>query len=130
MATLSNLLGSTYTGNVGATGAVPGARVGATGSTSTITPNTSLYDTYVINGLATPATIATPSGTPVDGQRLVIRIKDSGSAQTLSFSGATGAYRAVGMTLPSTTVSSKTLYVGCVYNSAAGFWDAISTVQE
>jgi hypothetical protein len=130
MTTLSSLISGQYQGAVGATGPVPGSRVGATGSTSTITPNTSLYDTYVINGLATPATIATPSGTPVDGQRLVIRIKDSGSAQTLSFSGATGAYRGIGITLPTTTVAGKNLYVACVYNANDGFWDAVSTVEQ
>jgi hypothetical protein len=36
----------------------------------------------------------------------------------------------VGITLPATTVVSKTLYVGCVYNSADARWDAIATAQE
>lgn len=136
MATLSSLLGSNFSGQIGATGPTgatgpgPGARVGATGSAATITPDATNFDTYVVNGLGVPANIATPSGTPTDGQRLVLRFIDNGTGRALTWTGATGAYRGVGITLPSTTLASKYLYVGCVYNSAAGFWDAISTVQE
>lgn len=129
MTTLSSLLSGQY-GAIGATGPAAGTRVGATGSTSTIIPDAASYDTYVVNGLGVSANVNTPSGTPADGQRLVLRFKDDGTGRALTWTGATGAYRGVGITLPSTTLASKYLYVGCVYNSAAGFWDAISTAQE
>jgi hypothetical protein len=80
--------------------------------------------------LATSATIATPSGTPTDGQKLIIRIKDNGTAQALTWTTTSGAYRAVGVTLPVTTVAGKVLYIGCIYNSQDTFWDAVATAQQ
>jgi hypothetical protein len=80
--------------------------------------------------LATAATIAAPSGTPTDGQKLIIRIKDNGTAQALTWTITSGAYRAVGVLLPTTTVVSKSLYVGCIYNSQDVFWDVVATAQQ
>ncbi len=39
-------------------------------------------------------------------------------------------YRALGITLPTTTVISKTTYVGALYNSADTKWDCVATVTE
>jgi len=131
MATLSSLLGSTYTGNTGATGPRAGSLVGATGGAiSSITPNATLYDTYIVSALGASGTINAPSGTPVAGQRLVIRIKDDGTIRGLAFAGATGAYRSVGTTLPGSTTANKTSYIGCVYNSTDNFWDVIAVATE
>jgi hypothetical protein len=99
-------------------------------SSSTITPTANTADTYLVTALATDATIAAPSGTPVDGQKLIIRIKDDGVARSLTWTVTSGAYRAVSTTLPTTTIVSKNLYIGCVYNSLDNFWDIIATVQE
>jgi len=71
-----------------------------------------------------------PSGTPVNGQKLLIRIKDNGTARGITWTTSAGAFRAVGVTLPTTTVLSKVTYVGCVYNSADSFWDAVATVTQ
>jgi hypothetical protein len=97
-------------------------------NTATITPSTN-NNTYTVTALATAATIAAPTGTPIDGQKLLIRIKDNGTARALTWTTTTGAYRAVGITLPTTTVLSKVVYIGCVYNSQDNFWDAIATAQ-
>jgi hypothetical protein len=81
--------------------------------------------------LAVPATIASPTGTSSEGQALVIRVKDNGTARALTWTtGASGAYRAVGVTLPTTTTAGKVLYVGCKYNSNDLRWDAIALSQE
>ncbi len=139
MATLSSLLGSNFSGQIGATGPTgvgatgprAGASVGATGgAVSSITPNAALFDNYMINALGASGTINAPSGTPVDGQRLVIRIEDNGVARGLAFSGATGAYRAVGVVLPTVTTASKVTYVGCQYNSADSFWDVVAVTTQ
>jgi hypothetical protein len=62
---------------------------------------------------------------------MIFRFKDNGTAQSLTWTtGSSKAFRAVGITLPTATVVSKTLYVGCVYNSADSRWDAIATAQE
>jgi hypothetical protein len=75
-------------------------------------------------------TFLTPSGTPVNGQRLVIRVKDSGSALGITWTTSSGAFRAVGVTLPTTTVAGKVTYVGCIYNSADVFWDAVAVTTQ
>ena len=100
-------------------------------SASTITPNADTDTQVSVTALAVPATIASPSGTPSDGQSLVIRIEDNGTGRALTWTtGSSGAYRAVGITLPTTTVATKVLYVGFKYNSTDLRWDAIALSQE
>ena len=78
--------------------------------------------------LAAGATFGAPTGTPVDGQPLVIRIKDNGTARTLAFN---ASYRAgTDIALPTTTVLSKTMYLGFLYNSADSKWDLIAKVDN
>jgi hypothetical protein len=67
------------------------------------------------------------SGTPVNGQKLTIRILDNGTARAITW-GASFASR--GATLPTTTIISKYLYVGLIYNSTASTWDCVATAQE
>lgn len=102
-------------------------RVTATASSSTPTPDISTTDQYNLTALATNATFGSPTGTPVAGDRLIIRIKDDGTIRTLAWN---AIYRAIGVTLPTTTVASKTLYVGFIYNSTDSKWDCIASAQE
>lgn len=100
-------------------------------SDSTITPNANTDTQVSVTALAVDTFISGPSGTPSDGQSLVIRIKDNGTARALFWpTGAGGLYRAVGITLPTTTVANKVLYVGFKYNSTDLRWDAIALSQE
>lgn len=82
---------------------------------------------YHITALAVGATFGAPTGTPVDGQRLLIRIEDNGTARTLAWN---AIYEVVGTILPVTTTISKKLYIGCVYNSADTKWDVVSVGEE
>jgi hypothetical protein len=105
-------------------------RIDTIASAATITPTGDISDQYTVTALATGATIAAPSGTPTDGQKLVLRIKDNGTARALTWTTTSGAYRAVGVNLPATTVISKVVYVGCIYNSQDSFWDVIAVAQQ
>lgn len=106
-------------------------RAGVAGATSgTLTPNGNSSDLFVAEGLTGAVTLAAPSGTPVNGQKLLIRLKDNGTARAITWTTSSGGYRAIGITLPTTTVISKVIYVGCVYNSTDLFWDAVATVTE
>ena len=106
-------------------------RAVAAGATSgTLTPNGDTTDVFNAFGLTGTITVATPSGTPVDGQRLMLRFEDNGTGRGITWTGTSGAYRAVGVTLPTTTVASKVTYVGCVYNSTDIFWDAIAVATQ
>jgi hypothetical protein len=101
--------------------------ISITGSAGgTITPTSDTADQYDVTALGAAATFAVPSGTPVDGQRLVLRIKDNATARGLTWTVTSGGYRIIGTTLPSTTVISKTTYIGCIYNSADVFWDVVA----
>lgn len=102
-------------------------RVGTTASSSTPTPNADANDMYTVTALAANATFGAPTGTPTDGQSLVIRIKDNATARTLAWN---AAYRAVGSILPTTTVTSKTMYLAFIYNSADSKWDMVAYNQE
>lgn len=108
----------------------PILRSTATASVATITPTSDTVDQYSVTALAIASTIAAPTGTPIDGQRLTIRIKDNGTAQTLTWTTTSGGYRVIGTTLPVTTVAGKTVYIGCIYNSNAVFWDVVSVAQQ
>lgn len=105
-------------------------RVSSITSAATITPPGDSVDQYEVTALATGATVAAPSGTPTDGQRLILRFKDNGTPQTLAWTTAAGGYRAVAVVLPTATVASSVFYAGCIYNSQDGFWDVVTTVQQ
>ena len=78
---------------------------------------------YIVTALAANATFSAPGGTPVNGQPLLIRIKDNGTARTLTWN---AIYRAGSdFALPITTVISKTMYVQFIYNSTDNKWDAV-----
>lgn len=97
-------------------------------SSATPTPTGSAKrNIYTLTALATNATFGAPSGTPANGNMTLIRYKDNATARTLAFN---AIYRAVGVTLPTTTVISKTGYLLCVYNSADSKQDVISVGVE
>ncbi len=98
-------------------------------SAATITP-TNLNDLVVITAQAAALTLAAPTGSPVQGQALMIRIKDDGTARGITWTSGAGGYRAIGVTLPTTTVISKTTYVGLIYNSTDSRWDALGVTTE
>jgi hypothetical protein len=105
-------------------------RIGTVADAATITPTGDDSDQYNVTALAQAATIAAPSGTPTNGQRLVLRIKDNGTGRVLTWTTSSGAYRAIGTTLPITTIANKTVYVGCIYNEADTFWDVVAVAQQ
>jgi hypothetical protein len=102
-------------------------RVTSAASSATPTPNADTTDLYILTALAEGATFGAPTGSPVQGQPLLIRILDDGNAQTLAFN---AIYRAIGVTLPTTTVVSKTLYLRAYFNSSDTKWDVVSVAQE
>jgi hypothetical protein len=102
--------------------------------TTTASPwawNSDSFDNQSFTALANALTINADAGTPTDGQRTVLRFKDNGTAQALTWTtGSSKAFRAVGVTLPTTTVIGKTVYVGCLYNIADSRWDVVAVSQE
>jgi hypothetical protein len=110
--------------NLGGKAAAP--NIQTVTSSATVTPAFT-NDMVKITAQAVGLTLANWSGTAVPGWGEVIRIKDNGSAQTIAYG---TKYRAIGVTLPTSTVAGKTLYLGCVYNSDDDKIDVLAVGQE
>ena len=95
-------------------------------SSATVTPTAS-DDLVVITAQAAGLTLANPTGTFVQGQSMVIRIKDNGTARSIAYG---VDYRAIGVTLPTTTVINKTTYLGCIYNTTDTKLDIVGVCTE
>lgn len=120
----------TRTGDTGGPGTVV-PRVTSIASSATPTPSATTDDQYNITALAAAATFGVPTGAPYDGQKMMIRVKDNGTARVLAFTVTAGGYRAgTDLAFPSTTVVSKVLYMGFVYNSLDTKWDLVAVLNN
>ena len=104
-------------------------RVGTVASSATPSINTDTIDFFTITALAAAITSMTSglTGTPTEGQKLIIRIKDNGTARAITW-GASFVSR--GGTLPTTTVISKVTTVGLIYDAIASVWGCAAVSQE
>jgi hypothetical protein len=108
--------------------AVPGAKGSfSTPTSATPTPNADNYAQYCLTALDVAADFQIPTGTPIDGQKLIIRIRDDTTPRALTWN---TIYANRGATLPATTVSGKTHYVGLIYNAALTTWDCVAATVE
>ena len=100
----------------------------STASSASSTPvGSALSNLYFLTAQAAAAVFNVPSGTAQDGNVLIIRVKDNGTSRAITWN---GVYRAVGTTLPTTTLTGKTLYVAALYNAADTKWDVVDVRQE
>jgi hypothetical protein len=102
-------------------------RVTSAASASSLTPDVSAADVYAYTALAANLTINAPTGTPVDGDKLIFRLLDNGTTRTLTWN---ATYTVIGVTLPTATTASKTTYVGCIYNAGSTRWDVIAVTTQ
>lgn len=104
-------------------------RVTTEASSATPTINTDNSDAHSITALAAAITSMTTnlSGTPTDFQRLIIRIKDNGTARAITWG---ASFEARGVALPTTTVISKVLTVGFLYDTGTSKWGCVASAQE
>lgn len=102
-------------------------RISSQANPSSISVDISSFDQYVVTALAQSLSFpASTTGSPSNGDKIIIRIKDNGTQRTLSWTTAgSGSWRAVGVTLPTFTIANKVLYVGAIYNSDESFWDVV-----
>lgn len=103
------------------------ARVQSVTGAATVTPDADADDMVKITAQDQALTLANPTGTPTEGQKLVIRIKDNFTARSISFG---SQYRALGNTLPTITTLGKTLYLGLIYNSTDTKWDLVAKTEQ
>jgi hypothetical protein len=109
-------------------------RINTTVSSATPAINVDTTDQFNITALATAITSMSASGdtpagnltgTPVDGQKLMIRIKDDGTARAITWG---PKFQASGVAvLPTATAAGKTHHVGLIYDSVAAKWACIAS---
>jgi len=102
-------------------------RVSASATATTLTINADSFDCISVTALASALTL-TWSGTPVDFQGMIIRLKDNGTARALTFTGS--RFEAKGTDLPTTTVAGKALTIAFLYDSITGKFGCVGAQQE
>lgn len=93
---------------------------------STVTPTVS-NNCIDITAVASAFAFANPTGTAYNFQKLLIRIKDDGTPRAITWG---TSYAAGGYALPNTTITSKILVLGFLYNSNTSLWYLIAGSQE
>lgn len=84
-------------------------------------------DLIVRTAQAAAITINNPTGSPADGEKIEIRLKDNGTGRAITFG---SEYRALGIALPTTTVASKTMLMSFTRNDADTKWDLAALNEE
>lgn len=87
----------------------------------------STCDIFIVTAQAGALKFNNPSGTPQHGEKMIIRVKDNWTACALTYD---TQYRAVWVTLPSTTIISKTLYLWGIWNTTDTKIDIVAVSQE
>ena len=95
-------------------------------SAATVTP-TEGDELVIITAQAAALFLANPTGTWAQGEDLMIRINDDGVARAITYD---TKYRAVGVTLPTTTVANKVTYLGIIYNATSDTFDVIGVTTQ
>lgn len=98
-------------------------------SSATPTPaRLSKRNMFTVTALAAAAVFAVPSGTPAEGDTLLVRIKDNGVARALDFN---AIYRfSTDLPKPTTTILGKTMYLLFVYNNTDTKWDNLAFLDN
>jgi len=115
------------TGNITPTGRIT-PRVSVTSAPSSpFSWNSNNYDEFVLTSISNSLTINADSGSPVQGQTVIFRLKDNGTSQTLTWN---GQFRQIGAFLPTATTANKISYVGAIYNSTDSYWDVVAVTTQ
>lgn len=94
----------------------------------TVTPTSDTCNQFNVGISGGDISFAAPSGSPLNSQKLLIRIfGDSVSRNITSWN---AIYRVIGTTLPTTAAANKTIYIGCVYNNTYSKWDVVGVTIE
>jgi hypothetical protein len=97
----------------------------ASSATPTPTGDRKRNELYV-TALAEAAELQAPSGTPANGNMLIVRMR-SAANRALTYN---AIYSGIVDTLPTTTTANKTLYMGFIYNSTSSKWEMVALSEE
>lgn len=103
-------------------------RVQTVVSSASITPLAGSIDMVRVTSLAINTTINNPSGSPVEGQILDLRIRDNGTGRTIGFG---AGYRfSSSLANPGTTTANRTIYYKFKYNETEAYWDCVEILNN
>jgi hypothetical protein len=102
-------------------------RVSSVGDVATVDVNCDNYNFVDVAAIAQNFTIANPTGTPVNMQKLLYRIKDDGTARTIDYG---DQFQSRGIIKPTTTIAGKYTTMLFIRNTATSTWDLIGLDQE
>ena len=103
-------------------------RISTTASTATLTADIDTYNIYSVSAQAAGITIADPTGTPNDGDIIVIRLKDDGTTRAITYGSAWSNIS--GLDSLTDTVVSKWSVIGAMWNAGTSKWQIISITTE
>tara|TARA_R110000772_G_scaffold47855_1_gene109063 strand:- start:761 stop:2680 length:1920 start_codon:yes stop_codon:yes gene_type:complete len=94
---------------------------------SSLTISADSVQLFFITTLSQNLTINVPSGTPTESQQLIIRLKDNGTARTITWNAIfTGS---ANIPLPTTTIVGQTDYFTFIFNGVTLKWELIQSTQ-
>lgn len=101
-------------------------RTATVASSATPTINTDTTDLFTITAQAAAITSFTTnlSGTPTEGQKLMLRILDNGNARAITHG---ASFRSLTGTLLTTTTAGKISYEGFIWNAVDSIWDCLAS---
>lgn len=98
-------------------------RQSSAASVATLTANIDNYNLYDLTAQAVDLTLANPTGTPVNGDIIIYRIKGSG-AHAINY--GTAFDNVSGLDSITTTTDGKLSIIGTMWNSATSKWEIVS----
>jgi hypothetical protein len=96
-----------------------GPRLQSVTSAATVTPTINTVDQVIVSAQAEALEIANPSGTPENGQALLIHVKDDGTPRAITWG---AIYQAMDESLPTTTIAGKLMVFGFQYSTLLTKW--------
>lgn len=84
-------------------------------------------DEFIITAQAGALLFNNPGGSPTEGEKITVRIKDNGTNRALTYD---TQFRALGNALPTSTTANKTLYMGFIWNATDTKLDLVAVALE
>ncbi len=100
-------------------------RISVNTSTATLTPGVDSYNYFRLTAQAAALTIAHHTGTPLDGEGLLVEIQDNGTSQALTWGTDYTVDSVYGLALPTATVAGKTHFITFIWNAAISKYVAV-----
>lgn len=94
-------------------------------ATGDISPDIDDFNYYRRTALDAAVAINDPTGTPNDGDGLLIELQDNGSSRAITWGSAYAVDSVYNLTLPTSTTAGKTHFITFVWNGTAAKWVAV-----